>query len=228
MSEVIDMTRTIIPKSDQRNADDLIGRSMVITITKVTLGVSPEQPVSIHYEGDEGRVWKPCKSMRRVLVIVWGNDGQKYVGKKLTLFRDGDVQWAGQPVGGIRISHMSGITSPMTMHLTATRGNKKPYTVRPLVDDTPPATVQHPPQAAPRSTQPSAAFVEFDNILSEAKYLADIDEWKELLKKRKEAGELKLATGEGKQLMDRMEFIQKMLAAPKQGSLTGEPAELPD
>lgn len=36
-------------------------------------------------------------------------------------------------VGGIRISHMSHIDKPVTIALTATRGNKKPVTVQPLV-----------------------------------------------------------------------------------------------
>jgi len=36
-------------------------------------------------------------------------------------------------VGGIRISHMSHIDKPVTIALTATRGNKKPTTVQPLV-----------------------------------------------------------------------------------------------
>ena len=35
-------------------------------------------------------------------------------------------------VGGLRISHMSDIATPMTMALTVTRANKKPFTVRPI------------------------------------------------------------------------------------------------
>ena len=36
-------------------------------------------------------------------------------------------------VGGIRISHMSDIDGAITMAITASKGNKKPYTVKPLV-----------------------------------------------------------------------------------------------
>jgi hypothetical protein len=127
-----DLTPTIIAKSDQLNADDLIGRSITVKITEVEASATAEQPVSIHYEGDAGRPYKPGKSMRRVLVQVWGADGSKYVGRSLTLYRDEKVQFGGLPVGGIRISHMSGIDRDITLALTATRGNKRAFTVRPL------------------------------------------------------------------------------------------------
>jgi hypothetical protein len=32
----------------------------------------PEQPVSIHFEGDDGKPFKPCKTCRRLLVHCWG------------------------------------------------------------------------------------------------------------------------------------------------------------
>lgn len=126
-----DLRTTIIPKSDQINSDDLIGRSMTIKITGVSLKVD-EQPVSINFEGDNGKPFKPGKSMRRVLVNAWGPDGNQYVGRSMTLYRDDKVQFGGLAVGGIRISHMSHIDKPVTMALTVTRANKKPFTVQPL------------------------------------------------------------------------------------------------
>ena len=127
----LDLTPTIIAKSDQLNSDDLIGRSITIKITKVAL-LAGDQPVALSYEGDNGKPYKPGKSMRRVLSHVWGLDGNAYVGKSLTLYRDEKVIFGGAAVGGIRISHMSGITEPITMSLTASRASKKPFTVRPL------------------------------------------------------------------------------------------------
>lgn len=126
------MLATITPKSDQLNADDLIGgQAKTIKITKVSI-LSGDQPVSLNYEGDNGKPFKPCKSMRRVLVTVWGSDGNAYIGRSMTLYRDDKVKFGGAEVGGIRISHMSDITEPMTMALTATRAQRKPYTVKPL------------------------------------------------------------------------------------------------
>lgn len=128
---MIDLTSTIIAKSDQLNSDDLIGRTITVVITKVSL-LAGDQPISISYEGDAGKPWKPCKGMRRVLVHCWGADGNQYIGRSMTLHRDPDVTWAGAKVGGIRITHMSHINGKVTMALTASRGNKKPYEVRPL------------------------------------------------------------------------------------------------
>lgn len=127
-----DMSAAIIPKSDQLNSDDLIAGPITITITDVTIRGGQEQPVSIHFEGDNGKPYKSCKSMNRVLVTAWGADAKQYVGRSMTLYRDPTVKWAGMEVGGIRISHMSHIEGSMTMALTATKGSRKPFTVRPL------------------------------------------------------------------------------------------------
>ena len=139
-----DMLDTVAPKSDQLNADDLIGgRTLTIKITKAVVRKSDEQPASISFEGDNGKTYKPCKSMRRVMVSVWGNDSQNYVGKSMTLYCDPKVKFGGKDVGGIRISHMSGLSEPKTMALTDTRASRKPFTVNPLVvvepKPTPPA-----------------------------------------------------------------------------------------
>ena len=143
-----DMHATIIPKSDQLNADDLIGREMTIKITGVTI-TPGEQPVAVHFEGDNGKPYKACKSMCRVMVSAWGSDSKKYIGRSMTLYRDAKVKWGGMEVGGIRISHMSDIGEDMTMALTVTRANKKPFTVRPLLAQSPKAAPQQLPPAPP-------------------------------------------------------------------------------
>lgn len=128
---MIDVSTTTQANSQQLNADDLIGKPITVKIAKVSL-LAGEQPISISYEGDNGKPWKPCKSMRRILVGVWGSDGNAYVGRSLTLYRDDTVTFGGQAVGGIRISHMSHIDQAITMSLTATKKSKKPFTVKPL------------------------------------------------------------------------------------------------
>ena len=132
-ANAVDMAATIAPKSDQLNADDLLAGARTITITGVRANpASPEQPVDISFEGDGGKPYKPCKSMRRVLVHVWGADARQYVGRSMTLYCDPKVQFGGMAVGGIRISHMSHVDKPQTMALTATRAKKAPFTVQPL------------------------------------------------------------------------------------------------
>lgn len=132
---MVDMSQTIAPKSDQLNADDLIGGPRTITITRVTGNEgNAEQPVNIFFEGDNGKPFRPCKSMRRVMVKIWGKDASKYARQSMTLFRDPKVQWGGMEVGGIRISHMTGLEKREVMALTASNRARKPYTVTPLTD----------------------------------------------------------------------------------------------
>lgn len=147
-----DMTAVIVPKSDQINADDLIAGPMSVTISGVAITAGTEQPVSIDI-GLPGKVYRPCKSMSRVLVAAWGPDAKAYVGRSLTLYRDPTVKWGGMDVGGIRISHISHIEKPMTMALTATRATRKPYTVSPLKGA---PAAQEPRQTPARAAQASS------------------------------------------------------------------------
>lgn len=127
-----DMRTVIVPKSDQMNADDLLAGPVTITIREVGIRPGTEQPVSIHYDGDNGKPWKPCKSMCRVLVAAWGPDAKAYVGRSATLYCDPKVKWGGMDVGGIRISHLSHIDRDMVMALTATKGKRAPFVVKPM------------------------------------------------------------------------------------------------
>jgi len=128
-----DMSETIIPKSDQLNADSLLAGPRTITIREVQINPGAEQPVAVYFDADEGKPFMPSKSMRRVMVMVWGPDATTYVGRSMTLYRDASVTWGGMEVGGIRISHMTGLDRPMTLVLTATKKTRKPFPVLPLV-----------------------------------------------------------------------------------------------
>lgn len=185
-----DMAAIIQPKSDQLNADSLLDGPKTIKITKVTVTPSVEQPCTVHYEGEDGRPYKPCKSMARVMVLVWGGDSKAYVGKSMTLYHDPEVKWGGMKVGGIRISHMSDMKSNAPLMLTVTRGKKAPYSVKPLAADVVPLKVVE----APSEPQPDAfdllSFMgEVDNHLSTA---CDADElqawWDERKPDRMKAG----------------------------------------
>lgn len=144
----MNLSATITPKSDQLNADDLIAGTRIIRITDVRAGSSAEQPVNIHFEGDNGRPYKPCKSMRRVLIAIWGDDSRAYIGRRITLFRDASVRFGNDETGGIRISHASHIVGPQSLALTVTRGKRKPYRVEPMADE------------APAAPQPDRATIE--------------------------------------------------------------------
>lgn len=124
-TSVRDLRDTIIPKSDQLNSEQLLGGPITITVTDVRRGGGEEQPVVIHYEGEGGRPYKPCKSMRKVLVFAWGSDGREWVGRSMTIYNRPDVKFGGEEVGGIRISHLSNIERDVAISLTATRGRKE-------------------------------------------------------------------------------------------------------
>lgn len=133
MNNDIDMS--IAPKSDQLNYDDFLTGDKTIIITNVTEKKNDQQPVSVHYQGDNGKPYKPCKSMRRVMVIVWGGEAKKYVGKSMTLYGDPEVTFGNQKVGGIRISYMSHIDKEYIVSLTTSKLKRSPHTVKPLKDD---------------------------------------------------------------------------------------------
>lgn len=133
----MDISQTTKPRSDQMNADD-VTIPVTVTIRDVRAG-NAEQPVEVHVDGYEGRPYKPGKSMRRVLVALWGPEASAYVGRRLTLFNDQTIRFGKEVTGGIRISHASHIDKPLTIPLTVTRGRRAPFTVQPLPDAPVPA-----------------------------------------------------------------------------------------
>lgn len=171
-----DMGAVIIPKSDQLNADDLIAGPMTIKITGVTIRGGQEQPISISFENDNGKPYKACKSMCRVMVAAWGADSKKYTGRSMMLYREPTVKWGGMEVGGIRISHMSDIEMPLTMALTMTRANKRPFTVKPLAKESAvPASNSSPVAGSQEAgSEPGQANFETDALVVKGR------EWAEL------------------------------------------------
>lgn len=131
---MIDITRTVEPKSDQLNFDDVQAHPLTLTITEVKQG-PPDQPVHLHNAEYPGRPYKPGKSMRRVLIAAWGTDASVYVGRRLEVYGDPTIKFGGDAVGGIRISALSHLTDPLTIPLTVTRGKRAPFVVRPLAGE---------------------------------------------------------------------------------------------
>lgn len=134
----MDLSETIVPKSDQLNAEDLLSSPVTVTVEEVRKG-NAEQPVAIHLAEFPGRPFKPSKTVRRILVAAWGKDSGAYIGRRMTLFRDPTVKWAGEAVGGIRVSHLSHIDKPLSIALTVTRGQRTAHTVQPLKESARPA-----------------------------------------------------------------------------------------
>jgi len=149
-SDIRDLRDTIIPRSDQINADQLLGGPMTIRVTAVKRG-SDDQPIVIHYDNDGGRPYKPCKSMRKVLIFAWKEDGSQWVGRMMTLYNLRTVKWAGVEVGGIRISHLSHIDADIKLSLAATRGKKEPIIIKRLDSSDPTVAARSALEAAARA-----------------------------------------------------------------------------
>lgn len=130
----MDITDAAAPKSDQINADDLMSGPRVVTITDVRQG-SSEQPVEIiTAEFGDGRPYRPGKSMIRVLINAWGPEASTYKGRRLEIYREPEITFGRDKVGGIRIKAMSHIEKRITLALTVTRGKRAPFVVEPLAD----------------------------------------------------------------------------------------------
>lgn len=150
----MDILSTIQADSTQINADDL-AQPITVTVSGVTPGTA-EQPVNILLAEFPDRAYRPCKSMRRVLVAAWGADASAYIGRRMTLFNDPTVKWGGIAVGGVRISALSDIDKRMQVSLSVSRGKRQPFIIEPL-----------PSNAVDTS--------EFDARISAAQTLDDLD-----------------------------------------------------
>ena len=126
----MDISAYIAPKSDQLNADDLLTGPMTVTVKDAAQ--AEDNRVSVHTEETPGRPYKPSKSMLRVIAKAWGNDSTAWTGGRLTLYRNPTIKFGREEVGGIEISHMTGIDGEFKIPLTVTRGKKKLHMVKPL------------------------------------------------------------------------------------------------
>lgn len=129
MEDENDLSSTVLAKSDQLNADDLI-EPITIMVTRVDKVAAKDQPVHIHSAGRQP--FKPCLTMRRMLIAAWGKYKDDWVGRSMVVYCDPEVMWAGKAHGGIRVSHVSHIDGPVSKMLQVTRGRKSMFTLLPL------------------------------------------------------------------------------------------------
>ena len=166
----LDLTESIVPRSDQLNAEHLLTGPYTVTISEVRKGTG-EQPFDFHLVEFPGKPFRPSKTVRRILVHAWGVDANTYAGRRLTIYRDPDVRFGGQAVGGIRVSHMSHIDKPFTIALTETRGKRASHTIKPL------------PADAPRTAP-------VPNYMEDARAAQNIAGWRKVWQRAKDAGHL--------------------------------------
>jgi hypothetical protein len=130
----MNLSQAVIARSDQLNADDLVSGPRTFTVSGVRRG-DAEQPVAIELAEFPGRPFKPSKTVLRILAFGWGEETDDWPeNARFTLYRDAKVRWAGQEIGGIRVSHMSGLKSPIKIALAESKGKKSLHVVEPLPD----------------------------------------------------------------------------------------------
>ncbi|MGO2306982.1 MAG: hypothetical protein ACTH5W_20030 [Providencia sp.] len=130
--EINSLSETVAPRSDQLNFEDVQSIPITAVIKSVRRG-SDQQPVCIDLVGYDGRPYKPSKSMRRVLIGGWGDNGHSWVGKSLTLTGDPKVKYGGVEVGGIKVHAMSDIESDFSLMLSVSRGKRAEHKVKKIM-----------------------------------------------------------------------------------------------
>ena len=146
----MDISATLVSKSDQLDNIDLLSGPRDFTITAVSKGPD-DQPLNITL-AEYPRPWRPGLTMRRLLAAMWGMEGDAYIGRKVRLYRDPEVRFGSDKTGGTRISHASHMDKRITVTLPTSKGKFGAFTVEPLIV----ATTK--PKAA-ANAEPSAAEV---------------------------------------------------------------------
>lgn len=127
---MLDVSHTVKTKSDQLNADDLVSGEMTIQVEGVRLVNDPQQPMHIYFYGCEGKPYKPCLTVRKILVALWGSDAEQWQNRWMNLYVDPTVSFGKQKnIGGIRVNAMSHIRGAATLSLTVRRGFKQQFVI---------------------------------------------------------------------------------------------------
>lgn len=163
---MVDISQYTYSKGTQTNADDLVAAPRTVVVTDVVLTGDEKQPLAVRYEGDDGKPFLPCLTMRKMIAAIWGKESDSWIGQSLTLFRDPSIKFGPDTPGGVRISHMSGIDKTISVQLLEKRGKRRTYTIVPLVVEKPVAKQPEKPAAQP---EPNAPTIDKDALFSDAR-----------------------------------------------------------
>lgn len=180
MTNEDDFSDSIVARSDQLNAIDLLSNELTIIITEIKKSKDPKQPMVIHYVNDNGKPYKPCLLMRRIITTGWGMklSGDVCRGRSILLYRDENVRYGADITGGIRISAMSNIPREIKLTQQTSRGKWKEFSVSVL-----------PSSTSTASPKPDPAFdMLYRNAERAAeKGMAELEAWFKALPKESQA-----------------------------------------
>ena len=129
----MDISKTLLAKSDRLNAADLSGAPIVATIENVRQG-DGTKPVIIDLVGMNGRPWIPSLGMRRIIAKAWGTETDSWIGRLVKLVNNPEVVYAGQAVGGVEIIAMSHIDKAFTVPKRVSQKKTVPHHVEVLAE----------------------------------------------------------------------------------------------
>lgn len=134
MPDDINLEPYLEAKSDRIIGDDLMAGPRTFRIVRVEelSGTGDDKAIAIHLEGNDGKPFRPCKGMLRLLVALWGKYTSEWIGRDIVLFRDPDVRFGAEETGGVRIAAMSHIDARKTVPVRVSRGRAKKYNVDPI------------------------------------------------------------------------------------------------
>lgn len=129
----MDITKALVAKSDQLNAQDLTGAPIVAAIKGARAG-DAAKPVIVDLVGMDGRPWKPSKGMLRVIAHKWGTETDAWVGRLVKLVNNPEVIYAGEAVGGVEVVAMSHIDKEFSIPVRISQKKVKQHAVAVLAE----------------------------------------------------------------------------------------------
>jgi hypothetical protein len=110
--------------SEQLIADDIRSGPIIVKILSITEEPKSDKPVIIEIDGIYPP-WRPCKTSRRLMMHGWGKNMFHWIGKSAKLYRDPDVTYGTEKVGGIQIERLSHMTEALRVRLIVGQHNRK-------------------------------------------------------------------------------------------------------
>ena len=127
------------PDTDRINVDFLRALGGVADLTVRAVDVitennakgKPQSKARLHV-AEHALPYIPGAMMGRALQQVWGDDPAGWVGRRLRVYVDAGVTMGRDVVGGVRVSHVSGIDAERVVMVTTRRGQRSPWSLLPM------------------------------------------------------------------------------------------------
>lgn len=170
--EEMNIREFVTIKSDRLNYENFIMGAKEFTIAKLAKKTDQGKArLLIYFEGYESTPYWPSLGMIKCLSSPdgWGEvPFSDWIGRRMTLFGEPTVVYAGKEIGGIQISHISHIKAEYSTKITLRRGMRIDFTIEPLT-----TTAKTAPAAAYPADQFAAQLEKMRGSIASGKSTAD-------------------------------------------------------